>query len=154
MRISRSAIVRSARTSPGEETKTRMVFIMLRNGEGPLDPVPEAALVQQSAKPLRPSVGDTRRFEAVGARKSRTPNDVHQSRHGGGAGIEAMFGNQKKLGVIPATAKPDGLPARDSLGFWCETIGRRGAFSTRRKKSLPLSLFIAPALCASTPSLP
>jgi arylsulfatase len=34
---------------------------------------------------------------------------------------EAMFGNQKKLGVIPATAKltprPDGLPARDSLGF-------------------------------------
>src|ERR1700737_863810 len=54
MRTSRSAIVRSARTSPGEETKTRMVFIMLRNGEGPLDPVPEAALIHQSAKPSAP----------------------------------------------------------------------------------------------------
>jgi len=48
---------------------------MLRNGGGPLDPVPEAALIQQSAKPLRSSVGDTRRFEAVDARKSRMPND-------------------------------------------------------------------------------
>jgi hypothetical protein len=31
-----------------------MVFIMLRNGEGPLDPVPEAALIHQSAKPSAP----------------------------------------------------------------------------------------------------
>src|SRR6202011_5854433 len=38
MRISRSAIVRSARTSPGEETKTRIVFIALRNGEAPINP--------------------------------------------------------------------------------------------------------------------
>ena len=79
MRTSRSAIVRSARTSPGEETKTRMVFIMLRNGEGPLDPVPETALIHRSAKPLRSSASDTRKFEAVDARRSRIPNDVNHS---------------------------------------------------------------------------
>jgi hypothetical protein len=53
-----------------------MVFIMLRNGEGPLDPVPGTALIHQSAKPLRSSVGDTRKFEAVDARTSRMPNNV------------------------------------------------------------------------------
>ena len=56
-----------------------MVFIILRNGEGPLDPVPETALIHQSAKPLRSSVGNTRKFEAVDARRSRMPNDVELS---------------------------------------------------------------------------
>src|ERR1700732_5196201 len=54
MRISRSAIVRSVRTSPGEETKTRMVFIMFRNDEAPLNSVPETARIHQSAKPVAP----------------------------------------------------------------------------------------------------
>jgi hypothetical protein len=44
-----------------------MVFIMLRNGEGPLDPVPETALIHQSAKPSAPQWGDTRKFEALDA---------------------------------------------------------------------------------------
>jgi len=79
MRTSRSAIVRSARTSPGEETKTRMIFISLQNGKGPLDPVLETALIHQSAKPLRSSMDYTRRFEAVDARRSQMPNDVDES---------------------------------------------------------------------------
>ena len=53
-----------------------MVFIMLRNGEGPLDPISETALIYQSAKPLRSSVSNTRKFEAVDARRSRMPIDV------------------------------------------------------------------------------
>jgi len=52
---------------------------MLRNGEGPLDPVPETALIHQSAKPLRSSVNDSRKFEAIDARRSRMPNDVDHS---------------------------------------------------------------------------
>lgn len=52
---------------------------MLRNGEGPLDPVPETALIHQMAKPIRSSVNDTRKFDAVDARTSQMPNDVHQS---------------------------------------------------------------------------
>ena len=52
---------------------------MLRNGEGPLDPVPVTALIHQLAKPLRSSVSDTRKFEAVDARRSRMPNDADQS---------------------------------------------------------------------------
>jgi len=52
---------------------------MLRNGEGPLDPVPETALIHQSAKLLRSSMSDTRKFEAVDARRSRMPNDADQS---------------------------------------------------------------------------
>src|SRR5215472_12270261 len=73
MRISRSAIVRSARTSPGEETKTRMVFIVFRNGKGPLDPVPETPLIDQPAKPVRSPVNESRKFGAVDARKSQMP---------------------------------------------------------------------------------
>jgi hypothetical protein len=56
-----------------------MIFISLQNGKGPLDPVLETALIHQSAKPLRSSADDTRRFEAVDARRSRMPNDVDQS---------------------------------------------------------------------------
>jgi hypothetical protein len=50
-----------------------MVLIMSQNGKGPLDPGPETALIHQSAKPFRSPVGDTRKFEAFDARKSRTP---------------------------------------------------------------------------------
>jgi len=52
---------------------------MLPNGEGTLNSVPETALIHQSAKPLRSTVGDTRKFEAVDARRSRMPNDVELS---------------------------------------------------------------------------
>jgi hypothetical protein len=48
-----------------------MVLIMSQNGEGPLDHGPETALIDQSAKPLRSPAGDTRKFEAFDARKSK-----------------------------------------------------------------------------------
>jgi hypothetical protein len=48
-----------------------MVLIMSQNGKGPLDPGPETALIHQLANPLRSPVGDTRKFEAFDARKSR-----------------------------------------------------------------------------------
>jgi hypothetical protein len=49
-----------------------MIFITSWNGEGPLEPVPRASLIHQSAKPFRSSVDDTWKFR--GGRRKKISN--------------------------------------------------------------------------------